>query len=276
MAAETYGMSVDERTTEGPSEARTERLDLRVLAAAAIIVALQLALAGRYGWHRDELYFLACSRHLAWGYVDQPPLTPLLARLSTALFGSSLVGLRTFPALANAAMVVLAGVIARDLGGRRKAQLLAAVAVAAATVLLAVGHLLSTAVFDFLAWTALVAVVIHIARCGDRRWWVAAGVVAGIGLENKHSVARLLAALLVGVILTRRDLLRDRWLWLGLAIALLLWLANLWWQADHGWPVLTTSRSLRTNGHDVSSFSFLPMQLVFLSPFVTPPWIAGL
>ena len=257
--------------------ARPDPLDRRVLVIGAVVFAAQLAVAGRYGWHRDELYFLAGSRHLAWGYVDQPPFTPLVARVSTALFGSSLYGLRLFPAAADSAIVVLAGVIARELGGRRRAQALAAAAVATATVLLVVGHLLSTTIFDFLAWTALTALAVHVFRTGDRRWWIAAGLVAGIGLENKHSVAFLLVGLLVGVLLARRDLLGDGWLWLGAAIAVVFWLPNLAWQAGHGWPAFEMSRSLHTKGvHDGNPFLFLPMQLVFLGPFVTPLWIAGL
>jgi 4-amino-4-deoxy-L-arabinose transferase-like glycosyltransferase len=182
-----------------------------------------------------------------------------------------------FPALADAAMVVLAGVLTREFGGRRRAQLLAAVAVGGATILLAIGHLLSTAVFDFLAWTALTTVIVHIFRTEDARWWTVAGVIAGIGLENKLSVAFLLAGVLIGMLLTRRDLLRARWLWVGAVIALGLWLPNLLWQAGHGWPVLEMSRSLHANGvDDGNAFLFLPMQLVFLGPLVTPVWIAGL
>jgi hypothetical protein len=256
---------------------RPNRLDRHVLVVAAIVVAVQLVLAGRYGWHRDELYFLACGRHLAWGYVDQPPFTPVVARLATALFGTSLSGLRLLPALADAAMVVLAGVLARELGGRRTAQLLAAVAVASATVLIAVGHLLSTAVFDFLAWTALTAVIVHILRTDDGRWWLLAGAIGGVALENKYSVAFLLGALLIGMVLFRPSLLADRWLWLGAGIALFIWLPNLVWQDTHGWPVFDMSRSLHTEGvHDSNSVLFLPMQLVFLSPFTTPLWIGGL
>jgi hypothetical protein len=269
--------SSDVNADVGASEQGVARLDRRVIAVAAVVVALQMAVAGRYGWHRDELYFLACSRHLAWGYVDQPPFTPFVARVASAMFGPSLYGLRLFPALADASLVVLTGLLARELGGRRRAQLLAAVAVGSASVLLAVGHLLSTAVFDFLAWTALTTVVVHILRTDDARWWTVAGVIAGIGLENKHSVAFLLAGLAVAMFLTRRDLLRSRWLWVGAAIALVLWLPNLLWQADHGWPVFEMSRSLHTNGvDDGNTFLFLPMQMVFLGPFVTPLWIAGL
>jgi hypothetical protein len=248
-----------------------------VLLIAGAVIAVQLAFAGRYGWHRDELYFLACSRHLAWGYVDQPPFTPAVARLATALFGTSLLGLRVVPALADAAMVVLAAVIARELGGGRRAQMLAAVAVALSTVLLATGHLLSTATFDFLAWTALTAVVVRILRTGDGRWWLAAGVIAGVGLENKHSVAFVIGGIALGILATRRDLLRQPLLWVGVGIALLIWLPNLVWQSQHGWPLVDMSRSLHAEGvNDGNSFLFLPMQLVFLSPAVTPLWIAGL
>ena len=203
------------------------------IAIGAIVLACQLALATRYGWHRDELYFVACGRHLAWGYVDQPPFTPAVARLATAMFGNSLTGLRLFPALADAITVVLAAVIARDLGGTHRAQVLGATSVAIASVVLGVGHLLSTAMFDTLAWAAISALAVHALRTRDGRWWIPAGVVAGIGLENKYTVAFLLAGLAVGVAATRRDLVRDPWLWAGLAIALALWVPNLVWQAQH-------------------------------------------
>jgi len=256
---------------------RTQALALSAFVVAGAVIAVQLAFAGRYGWHRDELYFLACSRHLAWGYVDQPPFTPAVARVATALFGTSLLGLRLVPALANAATVVLAAVIARELGGGRRAQTLAATAVAVSTVLLATGHLLSTATFDFLAWTALTAVVVHICRTGDGRWWLVAGAIAGVGLENKFSVAFILGGIGLGILATRRDLLREPLLWLGAGIALLIWLPNVLWQAQHGWPLFDMSRSLHAEGvRDGNTFLFLPMQLVFLSPVVTPLWIAGL
>jgi hypothetical protein len=259
------------------TETRTERLARPVIVVAASLVACQLVLAGRYGWHRDELYFLACSRHLAWGFVDQPPFTPAVARVATALFGTSLYGLRLAPALADTGMVVLAAVIARELGGGRSAQVLAATAVAISGVLLATGHLLATATFDFLAWTALTAIVVHVWRTGRTRWWIVAGVVAGVGLENKHSVAFLLVGLGVGMLVARRDLLRDPWLWAGLGIALVLWAPNLAWEASHGWPVVEMSRSLHRNGvRDANMSLFLPLQLVFLNPIVTPIWIAGL
>src|SRR5438270_7357808 len=255
--------------------------DPRTLAPAAVMIAgvvvvIQLALAGRYGWHRDELYFIACGRHLAWGYVDQPPFTPAVARVATAVFGTSLIGLRLVPALANAGIVVLAAVITRELGGKRSAQVVAACAVAVSSVILALGHLLSTATFDLLAWTALTAAFVRLLRTGDCRWWLAIGVIAGIGLENKYTVAFLLGGLMVGLLLCRPAVLREPWLWAGAGIALLIWAPNLAWQASHSWPVTDMSRSLHAKGGDDGNmYVFLPMQRVVLNPAVTPLWIAG-
>lgn len=248
-----------------------------VWAIGAFVAACQVALAGRYGWHRDELYFLACGHHLAWGYVDQPPLTPAVARVMTSLFGTSLLAVRFLPAVADGAIVILAGVIARELGGRRPAQVLAAVSVAVSSVILGTSHLLSTAAFDILVWSGITAIFVRLLRGGDSRWWLSAGVVAGVGLENKYTVAFLLGAFAVGVVATRRDLLRSPWLWAGTGIALCLWAPNLAWQAHHGWPWAQMSTSLRTKGAaDGNRLLFLPMQLVFLSPVVTPLWFAGL
>src|SRR5581483_1402914 len=256
-----------------------ERPDLAraTCVVAGLVLVAQLAFATRYGWHRDELYFVAAGRHLAWGYVDQPPFTPAVARAATALFGTSLLGLRLVPALANAVVVVLAAVIARELGGNRRAQLLAATAVAVSSVILATGHLLSTTTFDLLAWTALTAVFARLLRTGDTRWWLAVGVIAGMGMENKYTVAFLVGAFVVGVLLCRRDLLRGRWLWVGAGVAVLLWAPNLVWQAQHSWPAVDMSRALHAKGvDDANTCTFLPLQLIYLGPVVTPLWIAGL
>lgn len=245
--------------------------------AAAVLVAL-VALAGRYGYHRDELYFLACGRHLAWGYVDQPPFTPAVARLSEALFGGSLYGLRLFPALADAGIVLLAAATARAMNGGRRAELLAALGAALGSVFLGTGHILATATFDNLFWAAVVYVAVLALRPdADQRLWLLAGAIAGIGLLNKHSVAFLLAGLLVGVVATRRDLLRTPWPWLGALVAVVIWSPNLVWQAQHDWPVLDMSRSLHDEGvRDSNAILFLPAQLVFLNPVLAPLWIAGL
>src|SRR3954452_459380 len=141
-----------------------------VLAGAVTIVLI--ALAGRYGYHRDELYFLAAGRHLAWGYADQGPLTPFLARVLNDIAPGSLTVLRLPSAAMTGVTVLMTGAIAWDLGGSRRAQLIASACTAAAAVVLAVGHLLSTATFDVLAWTVLLALVVRIVRGGDERLWL--------------------------------------------------------------------------------------------------------
>ena len=154
------------------------------------VAAVLLATSGRYGYHRDELYFLRAGQHPAFGYLDQPPLTPLLARAASELFGDSLVGLRLASALAAALVVLLTGLIAREFGGGRGPQALAAGCMAVSAILLAVGHLLSTSTFDLLAWSALSWLVVRALRDGG--WgWLAVGLVTGIGLQNKTLVAFL-------------------------------------------------------------------------------------
>jgi 4-amino-4-deoxy-L-arabinose transferase-like glycosyltransferase len=239
-------------------------------------LGLLIATGNGYGYHRDELYFIQAGDHPALGYDDQPPLTPLIGRVSAALFGDTPRGLRMLSALAMGLAVVLAALIARELGGGWRAQILAGAGVAAAG-LMALGHLLSTATFDFLAWAILLYLVTRILRSGDDRLWLAVGTVAGVALLNKHLVLLLAASLLAGAAITRRgDLLRSRYLWAGAAIALVLWAPNLIWQADHGWPQLTLGRQISGEDPVGVRAGFLPFQIVFISPVLVPVWVAGL
>jgi 4-amino-4-deoxy-L-arabinose transferase-like glycosyltransferase len=250
-----------------------------VLTVAVATAAVLVALSGRYGYHRDELYFLEAGRHLAWGYPDQPPLTPLIARAMAAIAPHSLVVLRLPSAIAAALVVLLTGALTSELGGGRAAQTLAATCVAVSAVLLAVGHLLSTTTFDLLAWTALTWLAVRATLRDERRLWPAAGVVAGIGLLNKDLVAFLAGGLLVGVLVAGpRDLLRRREVWLGAAIALVLWSPNLGWQATHGWPQLHLANAIANGGSGSSQPRALlvPYQLVLVSPVLVPVWVTGL
>ena len=189
-----------------------------VLPVAAAELLLLLATANRYGYHRDELYFRVAARHPAWGYDDQPALTPLLGRFSEWLFGETPRGLRVVSAVAIALVVVLVAMIARELGAGRTGQAVAALSAAASGAAMAVGHLLSTTTFDLLFWVTLVYLVTRLLGGGDERQWLLVGLVAGIGLENKHLVLLLLGALAVGCLLDRRwGLARSRWLWAGAA-----------------------------------------------------------
>ncbi len=247
-------------------------------AISGSVAAVLVATSSRYGYHRDELYFLQAGRHLSFGYVDQPPLTPLLARVGTELFGDSLVGVRLVSALAAGGVVLLTGLIAREFGGGRGPQALAAGCMAVSAFLLAVGHLLSTATFDLLAWTALSWLVVRALRDGGPVW-AAVGVVAGIALQNKTLVAFLLVALAVGILVAGpRERLRSPWPWAGAGIALVLWIPNLVWQARHGWPLVELSEAIAggSSGTSEPRELFLPMQLVLVSPFLVPIWAAGL
>ena len=208
-------------------------------------VGLLLAVSPRYGFHRDELYFLVAGRNLDWGFVDQPPLTPAIARLSELVGGTSPVALRVLPALAIGAVSLLAASMARRLGGGRTAQTFAAFAGAWTGVALAFGHLLATATFDYLLWTVALWIAVRILDGADRRWWVALGAVVGVGLQNKHLIVVLAASLLVGMLATRRrTLLAAPWPWIGVAVAAAIVAPNLVWQAANGFPQLEMTSAL--------------------------------
>jgi 4-amino-4-deoxy-L-arabinose transferase-like glycosyltransferase len=175
------------------------RFDRRVLFVAVVVFVLLMALSTRYGFDRDELYFFDAARHLQSGYVDQPALVPLLARVTLSLFGVSLVGLRVWPALAALATVLVGALIARELGGERRAQLLAALGTATMPVLLGAGHIDGPTAIDILAWALVALVSLRVGRTGNPRWWLAGGVVLGVGLTNKHSVGSFGVAVLIGL-----------------------------------------------------------------------------
>lgn len=250
-----------------------------VLAVGGVVAVVLVAVSGRYGYHRDELYFLAAGHHLAWGYPDQPPFVAVLARGLSALAPGSVTVLRVPSALAAGAVVVLAGLTARELGADRGGQTLASVVLATGGVVLGTGHLLSTATFDLLAWAVLIWLVVRMLRTRQPRYWVLIGMVAGVGLLDSDLVAFLMAALVAGLALAGpRELLRSPWLWVGGALAALLWSPYLVWQAAHSWPELTVSRSIAAGNSGTSQPRALlvPEQLVLLSPYLAPVWIAGL
>jgi 4-amino-4-deoxy-L-arabinose transferase-like glycosyltransferase len=244
---------------------------------ATVAGAALLAASGRYGYHRDELYYLVAGHHLAWGYDDQPPMVAVLARASSTAFGGSLTGLRLASDLAVAATVLLTALIARELGGGRRAQAIAAGAYGVATLTIIAGHLLSTTTFDLLFWSLITWLVARWVRGRDDRLWPLVGAVAGLGLLNKNLVAFLAFGLAAGVAAAGpRELLGNRWLWAGAVIALVIWLPNLAWQASHGWPQFDMAREIAGNGDDGGRAGFLPFQFLLLGPLMAPIWIAGL
>ncbi|WP_055725767.1 glycosyltransferase family 39 protein [Microbispora sp. ATCC PTA-5024] len=242
---------------------------------AGLMLAGLLSLSGAYGFHGDELYFVVAGRHPAFGYVDQPPLTPLLSAAWVALLGVSPTAMRILPALEMAFVVVIVGFIARDLGGSRRAQVLAALT-AGVSGYLAAGHLNTTTELDLLVWAAVLWLLVRVLAGGDRRLWVAAGVGAGIGLENKDTLLFLAAGLAAGVLLCRRwEVVRSRWAWAAPAIAAIGWAPNLAWQAVHGWPQLTMASQIA--GYSATNRAqVLPFLWLFTGPLLFPVSIAGL
>ncbi len=264
----------------GQPAAELPDLALRpLLLIAAALAALLIAFSGRYGYHRDELYFLACGRHLAWGYPDQPPLVPLIARLMSDIAAGSLVVLRLPSALAAAALVILTGMLARELGGGRAAQLLAAAVIATAPVVLGASHLLSTTTFDLPAWALLCWLAVRILRTGNDRLWLAAGLVAGAGLLDTDLVAFLIFAVVVGLAIAGpRQTFGSPWFYAGGCVAAAIWSPYLAWQASHGWPELAVAHSIAAGQSGTSApwWLIVPEQLVLVSWYFAPIWIAGL
>ncbi len=271
------GGSIDGMNARSVSTTRSATGRLPLVAAAVTVVLV--AFAGGYGYHRDELYFLAAGKHLSWAYPDQGPVTPLIARAMSEISANSLVMLRLPSALMAGATVLLAGLLARELGGSRRAELISGACTAVSSIVLFNGHLLSTTTFDLLAWTAATWLVVRAARRNEDRLWPLVGVVLGVGLLNKPLPAFLAAGMLGGIVIVGpRRLLRKAHVWLGVAIALVIWSPWIIWQADHGWPQIDVSRSIAGGGSASSQpwWAIVPFQFLLVSPLLAPVWIAGL
>ncbi len=253
-----------------------------VLAMAAAKLALHLVTAGAfgYGFFVDELYYLDTARHLAWGFVDLPPLLPALTALVRSTLGDSLLAVRLLPSLAGAGLVVLAAYLARRMGGGPWAQALAALAVLVAPMNLAIDSFLSMNAFEPLFWMGCAALLVHLLDGGDRRWWLAFGALAGVGLLNKHSMLFFGVAVALALVLTRqgRRALRSRWIWLGLLVAFAIVLPNLAWEVGHGFPHLQMLANIRADGRnvDLSPGQFLAQQALAMNPLALPLWLGGL
>jgi hypothetical protein len=223
-----------------------------VIYLALVRIVLYLIAGPNYGYFRDELYYLACGEHPAWGYVDQPPLIGWIAWVIEQTIGTSIWALRLLPALAGSATIILTGRLARELGGGRWAMFLASLAVLMAPILLALSHLFTMNAFDPLLWTAIAYLVVKIAKTGDERLWLAAGVLGGVAVLNKYGVVFWLSGLAAGMLLTPlRQSLRRRWFWLGGAVAAAIALPNFLWQQTHQFPFLQLMRNIRRGGRDI-------------------------
>jgi hypothetical protein len=248
-----------------------------VIAVGGLLFAVLMALSDRYGFHHDELYFLDCARHLQASYVDQPVLTPLMAWVTLKTFGVSLVALHLWPALAAWATVILAGLTAREFGGGRRPQLLAAFAVATMPAVFGADHLFDTTAFDIVAWSALALVVIRIGRTGDLRWWIPAGAILGVGAENKHLVGFFAVAIFLGALVSgARRMVLNWWFLAGALIAAALEIPDIWWQATHGWATIAMTHSLnQNNGGAANILVWVIGQLVVLGLFRVWGAVAG-
>lgn len=247
---------------------------------AGVFAVILGAFANRYGYHRDEMYFLASGRRLDWGYADQPPLTPLLARAMSAIDADSLVLLRLPAILAATAMVICAGLAARELGGGRLAQALASAAVASAALVMAAGHMLGTTVFDLAAWSGVVVAMLRLLRPeSDRRTWLVVGVFAGIGLQNKALIAVPLVVLAAALaLLGPRKVFATRYFPCAVLIAAVMVSPYLWWQAAHGWPQWEMSRAVASGSSGTSDtpIAFVLLQFGLMGPLLVPLWMYGL
>jgi 4-amino-4-deoxy-L-arabinose transferase-like glycosyltransferase len=243
---------------------------------AAVFVAVELAVSGRYGFQQDELYFLVAGHHLAFGYVDQPPLAPLLTRI-TGILGVNPTAIRIVPALAGGALVVMAARMAALFGAGRLGRVLAALITACAPIIIGAVHVGNTTPLDLLAWAAVLLCVSTALLRHRPRWWLAAGAAAGAGLEADNQMILLLIGLAVGLLVSaQRPVLRTRWPWLGAGIAAVIWAPNVIWQATHGWPQLAMSAALHQQNTSPADYAgALPGQLVYLGLLVAPIAVAG-
>jgi hypothetical protein len=270
--------TASEHTIERPVLAA--RNDVAVLIGIAALFALaHIATNGRYGFHRDELQFLSDARHLDWGYVSYPPMTPFLERIGLSLFGLSLVGLRMFSVIAQAIVIVVSGLMARDLGGGRLAQITTVLAVGLSPLPIFEATEFQYTSFGFLWYVLIAWFIIRLLKSDNPRWWLAIGAAVGLGLLTKYSITFFIAGMLLGVVLTpARRYLASRWFWGGIAVALLIFLPNLIWLVRHDFISYTFLQHIHTRdvGEGRAAGFLLGQFIADANLFAAPMWIAGL
>jgi len=250
-----------------------------IWAIALVKLVLHTYFNSRYGYFRDEFNYLSSGEHFGWGYVDQPPLIPWLAEIARLLLGDSLRAIRFVPALASSLLVVQSAVLAREFGGRRFAMLLVAICVAVAPQYLSNAGLLGTNILEPTLWMGCAYFAILAIKRDEPRYWLWFGVVAGIGLEEKYTIALFGAAIVLGLLLTaQRRALLDKWFWLGGLAAFLIFLPNLLWNQLHEWPFLQLMRAIRDEGRDVvlPAGDYFLQQALLVNPLAAPIWLIGL
>jgi hypothetical protein len=233
----------------------------------------------RYGYFRDEFNYIACGNHLAWGYVDQPPLIPFLIRVCRAVLGDSLRSIRFIPALASSLLIVQTAVLARALGGKRFALLLSAVTALIAPQYLSNGSLLTTNCLEPNLWMGCAYFAILAIKRSDPRYWLWFGVIAGVGLEEKYTIALFAFGIVTGLLITEhRRAFLNKWIWFGGSAAFLVFLPNLLWNIHYHWPFLQLMHNIRAEHRDVvlGPVEYFVQQTILVHPLAAPIWIAGL
>ncbi len=272
-ATETYSIESDTSKTLPPLAVRA----MIALCAAKLLLHLFTSVR-HYGYFRDELYYLDLARHLAWGYVDCAPLIAVYAKVAL-LMGGSLAALRILPALAGTALVALTMLIARELGGNRYAQFLAGLCILLCPAELLASSLLTMNAFEPLYWMGCALVIARILRTGNSRLWLWFGVLAGLGLENKHSTLFFGFAVAVALLLTshRREFAKP-WIWIALLIAMAIFLPNLIWQIQRHFPTVQDLENVRREGKNVvlGPLAFVREQIIGLHPILFLVWFPGL
>ncbi len=249
-----------------------------VIAMAAALLVIHIIFNNRYDYFRDEFDYLACAKHLAWGYVDQPPLIPWLTRLSLMILGDSLRAIRFLPALTMSLTVVFTAVITRELGGRAFALICSAASVVASPFYLNNGAMVTTNYLEPLLWTGCAYFAILAAKRDQPRYWVWFGVVAGVGMQEKYSIAVFGFGVVVGLLLTgQRRVLLDKWIWIGGLVAFVIFLPNLVWNIHYQFPFVQLIHNIKAEGRDItlSPFQYFFQQCLIMQFIVAPIWIAG-
>jgi hypothetical protein len=256
---------------------RQDRAMLVLLFLAFLKFLIHLLTSTRYGYFRDELYYIAASKRLAFGYVDFPPFIALITRLVRETLGESLLALHLLPALVGAVLVFLTGWMARQLGANRFGQVLAALATLVAPEFLGVSSLLSMEPFDRLFWVLAICVLILILKYDNPKAWLWFGLIVGLGLTNKVSLLYFSLALVIGLALTpQRKHFRSVWLYLGGVIAIAFLLPYVIWNAANGWPTLEFFANYGSKVYQASPLEFIVQQILIVHPFTLPLWIMGL
>jgi Dolichyl-phosphate-mannose-protein mannosyltransferase len=265
---------------------RSLLLNDMVRSGMAVVWALALAnlllhcyFNNRYGYFRDEFDYMACGDHLGWGYVDQPPMIPFLIHICRAVLGDSLRAVRFIPALASSLLLVQTAVLARALGARRYATVLSAICALTAPQYLSNGSLLGTNCLEPNLWMGCAYFAILAIKRADPRYWVWFGVIAGLGMEEKYSIAVFGFGIVVGLLLTeQRRVFLNKWIWLGGLAALLIFLPNLLWNIHYHWPFVQLMRNIKAEGRDVvlGPFAYFFQQMLLVNPIAAPIWLAGL